>query len=251
MTEDWWWNQSIEGKKPLWQTWQELFGITAKGVHTLFRYHAYLHDKVTSWTMPEHNAFIIKQAKWFKANSGPGCLYNAHYAWNTNNLWKTEDISHPDYILYIDWMRFRQHEVDTPTPLPPVPPTQPQDNPMQPAILSGKNARVNIRAERSIESAILGIIPASPDSVTGFAADVDNIAFNGYVWRKIEVIKDSISIAGYVADTFVTVTPPPGEHDLAIWIAALQLHIDTLKHEIQGLTDELDNLENTLASLPQ
>jgi hypothetical protein len=85
--------------------------------------------------------------------------------------------------------------------------------------------------------------------VSGFAADVDNIAFNGYVWRKIEV--GSISITGYVADTFITVTPPPEEPDLAIWIAALQLHIDTLKHEIQGLTDELDNLENTLASLPQ
>lgn len=209
MTEKWWWNDSIDGKPPLEQTWREMFGVAAKGVHTLFKYHAYLHDRPNTYTMAEHNAFIIEQAKWFKRNSGAGCLYNAHFAWNTNSLWKTEDISHPDYMPYIDWMQTQQHEADTPDIPPTEPPPPIEDKPMYPAtIRSNGNYNVFIRAERSTTSVAVGKLAVNTP-YTGYAADPDDKAENGYIWRKVQVSIKNTDISGYVADEFVTVAALP------------------------------------------
>lgn len=205
MTENWWFNNSIDGKKPLEQTWREMFGITAKGVHTLFKYHAYLHDKPNTWTMAEHNAFIIKQAEWFKKNSGEGCLYNAHFAWNTNSKWRTEDISHPDYAPYIYWMSHQQDTVTIPTPQPdPTPTPEPTftEVRVQSTSADGQNIR---RAPVITPDNFVAKLPPPPATVMVSVSDAPVIDPDGLQWREIKYG----TIRGYVAWKYIKVVTEP------------------------------------------
>ncbi len=197
MTENWWWNNSINSKTPVATRWKNDFGITAKGVHTLRKYYAYLHGKKEQeWSVVLHNQFIIRQCIWFKQNSGKNCLYNTWYAWNTNKFWQTEDISHPDYLPFIEWMQFEQHVVDTipePTPVPIPAPVEKFDEKYIRSVISNGT---NIRAAADIHSEVLGILPY--EGIIAFVGQ-QTIAGGAHQWRKI-IVGD---LVGYVSEAVI------------------------------------------------
>lgn len=96
------------------------------------------------------------------------------------------------------------------------PPPLDEEKPfMFPVTISGQNqtnqtpVKVNVRNDRSTQSQIVGVIPAYPETVTGYAAAPDTTAKNGYIWRYVEVTIANTNVSGYVAENFVKVTELP------------------------------------------
>ena len=251
MTEPWWWNNQIGNNPPFEQTWRSKYGITAKGLHTLPRYYADLHDD-NNWTMQKHNAFVIKQAAWFKRNSGKNCLYNTWYAWNTNEFWKTEDISHPDYIPFIEWMQTGQHlfvpiwVIPTPVPPPPVP--APRE--LRPIRLQGwdnaKGVPVNVylRERPSTTSPDIGFLKAAPHVTEGWVSTAAPITGGIYTWQYYEFDAGK----GYMATEFLRTDddipqpepPPPPEPDYkALVLEAIDEQIEFYEHGIVQYTHQI------------
>ena len=252
MTESWWWNNQIGNNPPFEQTWRSKYGITAKGLHTLPRYYADLHDD-NNWTMQKHNAFVIKEAAWFKVNSGKNCLYNTWYAWNTNEFWKTEDISHPDYIPFIEWMQTGQHMV-TPLGTTPPPPL-PAPRELRPVRLQGwdnaasKPINVNLRERPSTSAPIIGKLLAAPVVTDGWVEIAEPTPADGWVWHYVEIDAGN----GWLAWSFVREVeeaPEPPQPDYRAILQA-ELRKERAYHvfEVVEHTEKILQIDGTLSAL--
>jgi hypothetical protein len=241
MTDQWWWNDALPAHQlnkdylryvaqfvpdikafvdngtplpPFEQIWRGMFGNAAKGVHTLKAYYAYLHGvSLQNWTNAQHNAFIVKQMAWFKQNSGPDCLYNTVFAWNTNPHWKTEDISHPDSIGMINWMQTEQHTVtpigvtppdeDPPVVIPPALTPDPASVTLTPTRIKGLTNGVNVRSKPTVKATVISNTALDewvtvPMSEAHWQADT-------YNWRFV-ILPDGKQ--GFVASTVIGIELP-------------------------------------------
>lgn len=218
MIEDWWkdwFHVNVQAK----------FGHL-KGILSLRPYCAWIQgyegERYNQYTDGMFSAFIAQQLAWLKQNSGDGCLYNAIFAWNTNEFWQTEDISDPSLEPLVRWIMYEQSPytpVPPPTPQPiPVPTPAPSPVPTWETLrIQGNGTRVNIRAEANINSMAIGVLAAAP-IVTVVEVVTEILDPQGYQWRKVRFN----GLEGWLAFKFVVAVPEVVDPRVPILVEALK-----------------------------
>jgi hypothetical protein len=165
--------------------------------------------------------WLIQNDQWWEDEYPPNCLATMNYTMNPAWRYPTaedgnfgHDATELAPILLPKKASIKPRNA-TPIPEPEEEPPviePPPDNPiLYRATVSGNGVHVNIRESRSVTSNILGRIPAAPGSLTLMVADADNIDFNGYVWRRVQILQGDTLVNAYVADKYVTVIKLPDD----------------------------------------